>query len=162
MKKIVIIMGSNFDYPTMKYTEDIFNKFGIKYETKIISAHRTPELMFEFAKDAVNNYSLIIAAAGGAAHLPGMVASLTTLPVIGVPINSKNLKGVDSFLSIAQMPGGIPVPTMAIGKAGAINAGLFAIRYCAINDDKLKNKLDLYNNELKLKVKEMQNTIKSK
>ncbi len=162
MKKIAIIMGSSSDHPTMKHTEEILDKFGIQYETKIISAHRTPELMFEFAKGAINNYSLIIAAAGGAAHLPGMTASLTTLPVIGVPIKSSNLKGVDSFLSIAQMPGGIPVPTMAIGKAGAINAGLFAVRVCAINDNELQKKLDSYNNELKVKVKEMQSTIEHK
>jgi 5-(carboxyamino)imidazole ribonucleotide mutase len=159
-KKIAIIMGSSSDLPTMENTKDILNDFNIKYDVKIVSAHRTPELMYKFAQDAHKEYSIIIAAAGGAAHLPGMMASLTTLPVIGVPIKSSQLSGVDSFLSIVQMPGGIPVPTMAIGNAGATNAALFALRILAINDINLKDKLSKYNDALKIKVEEMQKSIK--
>ena len=126
MKKkilISIVMGSQYDWETLKNCEEILKNFDIGYEKKIISAHRTPERMFKFAKNAErNNYSVIIAGAGGSAHLPGMVASLTSIPVIGVPIESKKLKGMDSLLSIVQMPKGIPVGTVAIGKDGAINA----------------------------------------
>ena len=125
--KVSIIMGSQSDYSTMKFTEKVLKILGIKYEKKIISAHRTPKRMYSYALNAEKNkVSVIIAGAGGSAHLPGMVASLTKIPVIGVPIESKKLKGLDSLLSIAQMPKGIPVATVAIGKDGAINAALFA------------------------------------
>ena len=125
--KVSIVMGSQSDYKTMRLIEKILSKMSIKFETKIISAHRTPKRMFKFAESAEkNNISVIIAGAGGSAHLPGMIAALTSIPVIGVPIESKKLKGLDSILSIVQMPKGIPVGTVAIGKDGAINAGLYA------------------------------------
>tara|TARA_B100001027_G_C16250111_1_gene323957 strand:+ start:717 stop:1208 length:492 start_codon:yes stop_codon:yes gene_type:complete len=125
--KVSIIMGSQSDYSTMKFTEKVLKILGIKYEKQIVSAHRTPKRMYSYALNAEkNNVSVIIAGAGGSAHLPGMVASLTKIPVIGVPIESRKLKGLDSLLSIAQMPKGIPVATVAIGKDGAINAALFA------------------------------------
>ncbi len=135
-------MGSQSDYSTMQYCEKTLKILKIKYETNIISAHRTPERMFKFAKSAEkNNISVIIAGAGGSAHLPGMIAALTRIPVIGVPIESKKLKGLDSLLSIAQMPKGIPVGTVAIGKDGAINAGLFAASIISNFDNKVKNNL---------------------
>ena len=138
-----IVMGSQSDYSTMKYTVNVLKILKIKYVTKIVSAHRTPNRMFEFAKKAEkNNISVIIAGAGGSAHLPGMIASLTTLPVIGVPIESKKLKGLDSLLSIAQMPKGIPVGTVAIGEDGAINAALLAASIVALSDEKLKKNLN--------------------
>ncbi len=141
--KVAIIMGSQSDYSTMQYCQKSLKMLKIKFETKIISAHRTPNRMYEFAKNAEkNNVSVIIAGAGGSAHLPGMVASLTSLPVLGVPIESKKLKGLDSLLSIAQMPKGIPVGTVAIGKDGAINAALLAASIIALNDKKIKKKLD--------------------
>ena len=136
-------MGSQSDYKTMRLTIKILKVMGIKFETKIISAHRTPERMFAYAKSAIkNNIAVIIAGAGGSAHLPGMISSLTSIPVLGVPIESKKLKGVDSLLSIAQMPKGIPVGTLAIGEDGAINAGLLAASIIATQDDKVKKKLD--------------------
>ena len=136
-------MGSQSDYKTMRLTIKILKVMGIKFETKIISAHRTPERMFAYAKSAIkNNIVVIIAGAGGSAHLPGMISSLTSIPVLGVPIESKKLKGVDSLLSIAQMPKGIPVGTLAIGEDGAINAGLLAASIIAAQDDKVKKKLD--------------------
>ncbi len=135
-------MGSQSDYSTMQYSEKTLKILKIKHETNIISAHRTPERMFKFAKSAEkNNISVIIAGAGGSAHLPGMIAALTRIPVIGVPIESKKLKGLDSLLSIAQMPKGIPVGTVAIGKDGAINAGLFAASIISNFDNKVKNNL---------------------
>ena len=135
-------MGSQSDYSTMQYCEKTLKILKIKYETNIISAHRTPERMFKFAKSAEkNNISVIIAGAGGSAHLPGMIAALTRIPVIGVPIESKKLKGLDSLLSIVQMPKGIPVGTVAIGKDGAINAGLFAASIISNFDNKVKNNL---------------------
>ncbi len=135
---VAIIMGSQSDYETMSEAEAILKEFKIPHEVKIVSAHRTPERMFEFAKTAEKRgIKVIIAGAGGAAHLPGMVASLTTLPVLGVPVESKALKGMDSLLSIAQMPGGIPVGTLAIGKAGAKNAGLLASSIIALEDKKV-------------------------
>ncbi len=135
-------MGSQSDYSTMLYCEKTLKILKIKHETNIISAHRTPERMFKFAKSAEkNNISVIIAGAGGSAHLPGMIAALTRIPVIGVPIESKKLKGLDSLLSIAQMPKGIPVGTVAIGKDGAINAGLFAASIISNFDNKVKNNL---------------------
>ena len=142
-KKVAIVMGSQSDYSIMRRCEEILKILKIKYETKIISAHRTPHRMFEFAKNAVkNNYSVIIAGAGGSAHLPGMIASMSTLPVIGVPVETKNLKGLDSLLSIAQMPKGIPVATVAIGKNGAFNAGLLAVSIIALSESKIKKNLE--------------------
>ena len=136
-------MGSQSDYSTMRYSEKVLKILKIKFETKIISAHRTPKRMFEYARTAKkNNISVIIAGAGGSAHLPGMVAAITRIPVIGVPIESKKLKGLDSLLSIAQMPKGIPVGTVAIGKDGAINAGLFAASIISNFDKKIKNNLE--------------------
>jgi len=142
INKVSIVMGSQSDYSTMQYCKKTLNILKIKHETNIISAHRTPERMFKFAKSAEkNNISVIIAGAGGSAHLPGMIAALTRIPVIGVPIESKKLKGLDSLLSIAQMPKGIPVGTVAIGKDGAINAGLFAASIISNFDNKVKNNL---------------------
>ena len=143
IRKVSIIMGSQSDYTTMKYCENVLKILKIKFEIKIISAHRTPKRMFEYAKNAEkNNISVIIAGAGGSAHLPGMVAAITRIPVIGVPIESKKLKGLDSLLSIAQMPKGIPVGTVAIGKNGAINAGLFAASILSSFDKKIKTNLE--------------------
>ena len=140
---VSIIMGSQSDWPTMKHASKILKLFNIKHEVKIISAHRTPKRMFEYAKTAEkNNISVIIAGAGGAAHLPGMVAAITRIPVIGVPIESKKLKGLDSLLSIAQMPKGIPVGTVAIGKDGAINAALFAASIISNFDKNVKKNLE--------------------
>ena len=136
-------MGSQSDYKTMKLAGKILKKMGIKFETKIISAHRTPKRMYEFASSAIkNNIGVIIAGAGGSAHLPGMISSLTSIPVLGVPIESKKLKGLDSLLSIAQMPKGIPVGTLAIGEDGAINAGLLAASIIANNNPTVKKKLN--------------------
>ena len=135
-------MGSQSDYKTMKLSARILKKMGIKYETKIISAHRTPKRMYEFARLIKrNNIGVIIAGAGGSAHLPGMIAALTSVPVLGVPIESKKLKGLDSLLSIAQMPKGIPVGTVAIGEDGAINAGLYAASIIATYDNNVKKTL---------------------
>ena len=140
--KVSIVMGSQSDHKTMRLTEKILKKIGVNFETKIISAHRTPKRMYDYAINAEkNNIVVIIAAAGGSAHLPGMISSLTTLPVLGVPIESKKLKGLDSLLSIAQMPKGIPVGTLAIGEDGAINAALLAASIISIIDIKTKNKL---------------------
>ena len=142
--KVAIVMGSQSDYSTMKLSEKVLKMLKIKYETKIVSAHRTPKRMYEFAKSSEKNgFSIIIAGAGGSAHLPGMIASLTKIPVIGVPIESKKLRGIDSLLSIAQMPKGIPVGTVAIGQDGAINAGLLAASILSLSDGVLKKKLDL-------------------
>ena len=141
--KVAIVMGSQSDYKTMKLAEKILKKIGINYETKIISAHRTPKRMYEFSKSAKKNkFGVIIAGAGGSAHLPGMISALTTVPVLGVPIESKKLKGLDSLLSIVQMPKGIPVGTFAIGEDGAINAALFAAAIISNNDFKVKKKLE--------------------
>ena len=140
---VSIIMGSQSDYLTMKYAEDTLKSLKIKFETKIVSAHRTPKRLFEFATNAErNNISVIIAGAGGSAHLPGMVAAITTIPVIGVPIKSKKLNGLDSLLSIVQMPKGIPVGTVAIGEDGAINAALLATSIIALKDNKIKKNLN--------------------
>jgi len=143
--KVSIVMGSQSDYKTLKLTENILKKLGVKFETKIISAHRTPKRMYEFAKSAKNNnIGVIIAGAGGSAHLPGMIAALTAIPVLGVPIESKKLKGLDSLLSIAQMPKGIPVGTLAIGEDGAINAALLAGSIIANNNINVKKKLETW------------------
>ena len=141
--KVSIVMGSKSDYSTMKLCEKVLRILKVNFETNIVSAHRTPERMFKYAKSAENsNISAIIAGAGGSAHLPGMIAALTRIPVIGVPIESKKLKGLDSLLSIVQMPKGIPVGTLAIGEDGAVNAGLLAASIIANNDPNVKKKLD--------------------
>ena len=146
MKPVVaIIMGSQSDWATMKHAADILDALGVGYESKIVSAHRTPERMYAFSKGAkAAGFQVIIAGAGGAAHLPGMTAALTTLPVFGVPVESKALSGQDSLLSIVQMPGGIPVGTLAIGKPGAINAALLAARVLALQDEALSNRLEAW------------------
>ena len=136
-------MGSQSDYLVMKKCGEILKKLQIKFETKIISAHRTPDRMFVFAKTAIkNNFAVIVAGAGGSAHLPGMIASMSTLPVLGVPVETKKLKGLDSLLSIVQMPKGIPVGTVAIGENGAFNAGLLAASIIALSDNKVKKNLE--------------------
>ena len=140
--KVAIVMGSQSDFKTMKLSANILKKMGVKFETKIISAHRTPKRMYEFASSASkNNIGVIIAGAGGSAHLPGMISAITSIPVLGVPIESKKLKGLDSLLSIAQMPKGVPVGTLAIGKDGAINAALLAASIISNNNSTVKNKL---------------------
>ncbi len=143
--KVSIVMGSQSDYMTMKLAIKVLKSLRIQHEVKIVSAHRTPQRMFEYAKNAKkNNISVIIAGAGGSAHLPGMIASLTSLPVIGVPIESRKLKGLDSLLSIAQMPKGIPVATVAIGKDGAINAALMSASIIAITNKEVRNNLNYF------------------
>lgn len=145
MTKIKIIMGSQSDYQTMQFAEEILQEFNVEFETKIVSAHRTPDRLYEFCREVENSQTkIIIAGAGGAAHLPGMVASMTKIPVLGVPIKSKSLDGLDSLLSIVQMPAGIPVATLAIGEAGAKNSALLAIAILALEDKKLSEKLDNY------------------
>jgi len=144
-----IIMGSQSDWTTMKHAADILDELGIAYEARIVSAHRTPDRMVEYAKTArARGLKAIIAGAGGAAHLPGMTASMTILPVFGVPVESKALKGQDSLLSIVQMPGGIPVGTLAIGVAGAKNAGLLAARVVALMDEKVAARLEAWHRAL--------------
>tara|TARA_B110000196_G_scaffold135197_1_gene117179 strand:- start:168 stop:662 length:495 start_codon:yes stop_codon:yes gene_type:complete len=144
INKVSIVMGSQSDFKTMKFCQKFLKVLKIKFETKIISAHRTPERMFEYAKKAEKNgISVIIAGAGGSAHLPGMIAAITSLPVLGVPIESKKLKGLDSLLSIAQMPKGIPVGTVAIGEDGAINAALLAGAIISLSDKKVKRNLNI-------------------
>ncbi|MGL4867289.1 MAG: 5-(carboxyamino)imidazole ribonucleotide mutase [Cetobacterium sp.] len=141
--RIGVIMGSKSDLPTMNECISILKEFGVEHEVKIVSAHRTPDLMFTYAKEAKSRgIEVIVAGAGGAAHLPGMVASLTDLPVIGVPIESKTLKGIDSLLSIVQMPGGVPVATVSIG--GAKNAGLLAVKILGIKDSEIGEKIKKY------------------
>lgn len=150
---ISVVMGSTSDWETMKDCCVILDEFEIAYEKKVVSAHRTPDLMFSFAEQARGSGTkIIIAGAGGAAHLPGMIAAKTTLPVIGVPIQSRALNGMDSLLSIVQMPAGIPVATVAIGKAGAANAGLLAVQILAIEDEKLAKKLEDRRDRLKKNV----------
>ena len=141
--KVSIVMGSQSDFKTMKLCKKVLKLLNIKFETKIISAHRTPYRMYQYAKKAEkNNIAVIIAGAGGSAHLPGMIAALTSIPVLGVPIESKRLKGLDSLLSISQMPKGIPVGTLAIGEDGAINSALLAASIISIYDNKIKKNLD--------------------
>ena len=142
-QKVALVMGSQSDYKTMKLAAKVLKILGVKFETKIISAHRTPKRMYEFSNQAKkNNFGVIIAGAGGSAHLPGMIAALTSVPVLGVPIESKKLKGLDSLLSIAQMPKGIPVGALAIGKDGAINAALLAASIIANNNSIVSKKLE--------------------
>lgn len=148
MADVAVIMGSLSDWETMKQAAQILDTFGIDFDKKVVSAHRTPEIMMNFAKNAEQQgYKLIIASAGGAAHLPGMVAAMTLLPVIGVPIQSRALSGLDSLYSIVQMPGGVPVATMAIGSAGAKNAALYAAQILALADKNLAEKLKKYRKE---------------
>ncbi len=140
---VAVVMGSDSDWPVMQHAVEYLEKFGIEYRVQVVSAHRTPDLLTEFAKTARDeNLSCIIAGAGGAAHLPGMLAANTTIPVLGVPVPSEHLLGKDSLLSIVQMPKGVPVATFAIGKAGAINAALFAVSMLALNDVDLTKQLD--------------------
>jgi 5-(carboxyamino)imidazole ribonucleotide mutase len=142
---VAIIMGSRSDWPTMKHAADALDALGVGWDAKVVSAHRTPDRMYAFARGAkAAGYKVIIAGAGGAAHLPGMTASLTDLPVLGVPVRSKSLDGLDSLLSIVQMPGGIPVGTLAMGDAGAKNAGLLAARIIALSDPALAERLAAY------------------
>lgn len=153
--QVAVIMGSSSDWETMKHACAMLDQFGVPYMKQVISAHRTPELMAEFAHNArANGLKVIIAGAGGAAHLPGMVAAQTTLPVIGVPVQSHALSGWDSLLSIVQMPGGIPVATTAIGKSGATNAGLLAVSILSTTDEELAGKLQSYRDGFKEKVAE--------
>ncbi len=152
--KVAIVIGSQSDYSTMQYCKKVLKILKIKHEINIVSAHRTPDRMYKFAKTAEkNNISVIIAGAGGSAHLPGMIAALTRIPVIGVPIESKKLKGLDSLLSIVQMPKGIPVGTVAIGKNGAINAALFAASIISLSDSKIRKNLYLWRNKQTRSVK---------
>lgn len=156
MEKLVgVIMGSKSDWETMKHACEILDQLEIPYENKVVSAHRTPDLMFTYAEEArERGLKVIIAGAGGAAHLPGMVAAKTTLPVIGVPVQSKALNGLDSLLSIVQMPGGVPVATVAIGTSGAVNAGLLAAQILGANDQVLANKIEARRETIKLEVLE--------
>lgn len=148
MPRVGVIMGSRSDLPTMEKAVEMLKRFGVDYEVKIVSAHRTPELMFEYAKTAKERgLKVIIAGAGGAAHLPGMVSSLTPLPVLGVPVKSRALSGQDSLLSIVQMPGGIPVGTLAIGESGAKNAGILASEIIALMDEEVAKKVEEFRKE---------------
>jgi len=149
-----VIMGSQSDWPTLEKSTQTLSQFGIPWEAKVVSAHRTPDLLYQYAHSAKERgLKCIIAGAGGAAHLPGMTASMTTLPVLGVPVKSKTLNGVDSLLSIVQMPAGIPTATFAVGEAGATNAALFAVSMLAANGDEvLSEKLDNFRNEQKEKI----------
>lgn len=143
--KVGIIMGSTSDWPVMQHASDVLTQLNVLHETKIVSAHRTPDRLYEYAKGAsARGLNIIIAGAGGAAHLPGMAAAMTHLPVLGVPMESAALKGMDSLLSIVQMPAGVPVGTLAIGKAGAINAGLMAAAILALNDAELSLRLEAW------------------
>ena len=153
--KVGIIMGSQSDWPTMKEAADVLDELGVAYETKIVSAHRTPDRLWDYGKTAVDRgLQVIIAGAGGAAHLPGMMASKTRVPVVGVPIETRALKGVDSLYSIVQMPRGFPVATMAIGQAGAVNAGLMAAGILAVSDDALAARLDAWRAALSASIPE--------
>ena len=155
-RKIAVVMGSQSDWPIMQHAVTQLEDFGVAYEARVVSAHRTPDLLFEFAESArANGFAAIIAGAGGAAHLPGMLASKTILPVLGVPVPSKYLKGMDSLLSIVQMPKGIPVATYAVGEAGAANAALSAIAMLAIEDEALAEKLATFREKQKQSVFQM-------
>ena len=159
--KVAVVMGSDSDLPTMQAAIDLLTEFGVAAEVAIISAHRTPQQMMEFATNAAaNGFQIIIAGAGGAAHLPGMIAAATSLPVIGVPVALTQLDGLDSLLSVVQMPAGVPVATVAIN--GAANAGLLALRMLATTDKSLQEKLDKYREELGIKVIEKNNDLQNK
>ena len=159
---VAIIMGSRSDWPTMKGAAESLEALGVAYETKVVSAHRTPERLYAFAKAAKGaGFKVIIAGAGGAAHLPGMTASLTDLPVLGVPIQSKSLNGLDSLLSIVQMPAGVPVATLAVGEGGARNAGLLAVRILALADPALAERLEAYGAKLTASVAEAVEDVES-
>ncbi|MGE5541207.1 MAG: 5-(carboxyamino)imidazole ribonucleotide mutase [Bacillota bacterium] len=152
---VAIVMGSRSDWPTMKLAAEMLDILGVDYEAKIVSAHRTPDRLYQFAKEAKENgYRVIIAGAGGAAHLPGMAAALTALPVLGVPVRSQTFSGMDSLLSIVQMPGGIPVGTLAVGEAGAKNAALLAARILALGDSELAERLEAFTQQQTDSVKE--------
>jgi 5-(carboxyamino)imidazole ribonucleotide mutase len=152
---VAVVMGSSSDWETMRHAVDVLDRFGVPYERHIVSAHRTPVWMAEFANGAeARGIEVIIAGAGGAAHLPGMVAAHTVLPVLGVPVESAALKGLDSLLSIAQMPGGVPVGTLAIGKPGATNAGLLAVSILALSQPELRHKLHAFRAEQTASVRE--------
>ena len=154
--KVAVVMGSDSDWPVMQFAVEYLEQFGISYEAKVVSAHRTPDLLTEFGKTARdNNFSCIIAGAGGAAHLPGMLAANTTIPVLGVPVPTEHLHGKDSLLSIVQMPKGIPVATFAIGKAGAINAALFAISMLAVFDPELAARLEEFREDQRAAVHQL-------
>ena len=160
--KVGIIMGSQSDWPTMKLAAEVLESFNVPYESKILSAHRTPDLMYEYAKNSrTRGLKVIIAGAGGAAHLPGMVASLTSIPVLGVPIKSSTLNGMDSLLSIVQMPKGVPVGTLAIGDSGATNASLLAISILSLEDNNLKELLVEYKKKQTKKIVELPDPITS-
>ncbi|MEH6643003.1 5-(carboxyamino)imidazole ribonucleotide mutase [Vreelandella glaciei] len=151
--KVGVIMGSKSDWPVMEHAVSMLERLGVAYETRVVSAHRTPDLLFDYAKSAAERgLQVIVAGAGGAAHLPGMVASQTPLPVLGVPVESKALKGLDSLLSIAQMPGGIAVGTLAIGKAGATNAGLLAAQIIGLQDATVRSAVEAFRTEQTQKV----------
>jgi len=157
-QKVSIVMGSQSDYKIMKLCEKMLKNLGILFETKIVSAHRTPKRMYEYALNTKkNNIGVIIAGAGGSAHLPGMIAALTTIPVLGVPVESKKLKGLDSLLSIAQMPKGIPVGTLAIGEDGAVNAAILAASIIANNNSKIAKKLESWRKSQTKSVKKIPN-----
>jgi len=163
MAQVGVIMGSISDWETMKHACDVLDELEIKYEKDVISAHRTPDEMFTYAKSARDRgLKVIIAGAGGAAHLPGMVASQTTLPVIGIPVQSRALNGLDSLLSIVQMPGGVPTATMAIGKAGATNAGIFAAQIIGTFDEQIANNLNKYRENMQANVDEMREDLAKK
>ncbi len=158
--EVAIVMGSDSDFETLKHAHKIFHDFNIGCDVQVVSAHRTPEHMFSFAKTAhARGLKIIIAGAGGAAHLPGMISALTTLPVLGVPVQSKSLNGLDSLLSIVQMPGGVPTATFAIGPAGARNAALFAMQILALNDPEKGRQLREYREKLRTKVEASQKHI---
>lgn len=151
--QVGIIMGSTSDWPTMKQACEVLDQFGVAYEKRVVSAHRTPDEMFQYAEDALDKgLEVIIAGAGGAAHLPGMIAAKTVLPVIGVPIQSSALSGMDSLLSIVQMPGGVPVATVSIGNAGAVNAGLLAAEILGVQYPELRKRLQQYREDIRKKV----------
>lgn len=163
MPEVGVVMGSISDWETMQHTCAVLNELEITYEKDVISAHRTPDEMFTYAKSArKRGLKVIIAGAGGAAHLPGMVASQTTLPVIGVPVQSKALDGMDSLLSIVQMPGGVPTATMAIGKAGATNAGLFAAQIISVFNEDIAKGLEIYRKNMRKSVAEMRDDLGKK
>lgn len=163
MIQVGVIMGSISDWETMKHACHVLDELEIAYEKDVISAHRTPDEMFTYAKSARDRgLKVIIAGAGGAAHLPGMVASQTTLPVIGVPVQSKALNGIDSLLSIVQMPGGVPTATMAIGKAGSTNAGIFSAQIIGAFDEQIADKLKVYRENMQANVNEMRNDLANK